>query len=193
MQGDQSREIDAQSTKLHHSNSLFVPTFFERWRWWLAGAGLVVVIVAAGLVYYYHPSSHRPSSSGYFPDPIRSQVKTALYYPTHPPSGMQVDRTSFHVPTKNVVTYTVSDSQDNKFYVSIEPIPDNFDFIAFKKKFQTTDDLNLPTGNGFIGDLGAQLVASIQTQQNSWIIINTKAVTQAAELQSLARSLVETK
>ena len=146
---------------------------------------LLVVIAVGGFIYY------RVNYAGYFPHNVRRQVHIALYYPVNPPDGLRVDRTSFQVPYQGVVTYTLRDTRGNKFYVSEQALPGNFDFTAFKAKFESTDEITVPAGNALVGDLGIELIASIQTPKNSWIIINTPDITGQTELEALSRTFVQ--
>jgi len=128
---------------------------------------------------------------GSIPYSYRKKVDNALYYPRNLPDNLKVDRSSFDTPAQDVLTYVVRDSQGNKFYVSQQKLPANFDMASFKKKFEKTDDISTSYGSGFIGDLGNQLVGSVVTNQNSWIIVNTNDVDQQTELEELLRSLSE--
>lgn len=148
---------------------------------------LIGLLIGGGFVYY------RAVYGGYFPHKLSSQASMSLYYPIKPPSGMSVDQASFSAPSKNVITYIVSDSQSNKFYVAMQLLPDTFNFAKFKSKFEKTEEFTANAGSVLIGDLGNQLVASIQTPKNSWIIVNTTAFSQQAELEALCRAFVQTK
>jgi hypothetical protein len=154
-------------------------------KWVVVLALLIILLSAAGAYYEF-------VYSGYFPRSVRKQVHIALYYPVNLPNGMYVDRSSFMVPTKNVVTYTILDKGGNKFYVSEQNLPNNFDFDAFKKKFESNNEFATKAGNAFIGDLGSQIIASIPTPQQSWIIINTGAFTAQSEIPEICRAFVQT-
>lgn len=143
----------------------------------------VVLLAAAGNGAWLY--SQRSSSP--IPAKVRKQVKFALYYPVNLPDGLQVDQKSFS-SSNQVLTYNIQQAGKNKYFVSIQPLPSNFDFKAFKKKFATNDEFTTTIGIVFAGDLGSVFIASIRTNDNSWILINTSDVSAFAQLEAVART-----
>lgn len=127
----------------------------------------------------------------YLPATVRGKISAALYYPVNTPQGMHVDRASFQSPAKDVLVFTITDSQDNKFYVSEEPLPANYSLSKFKEKFPVTENLQTSVGNALIGTLSNEIVASLPTTKNTWLIVNTTATDQHAELEAICRSFVK--
>ncbi len=154
----------------------------KRWLWLILS--VVIIALAAGGVYY------KSVYGGYFPYKIRKQLHIALYYPVHPAQGMQVDRSSFMVPAKDVVTYVVKDNKNNKFYVTVQAQPSNFNFADFKQRLGVSNEFITSAGNAFIVDLGRQITANILTPKKSWILISTQAFTEQPELEVLCQSFV---
>jgi hypothetical protein len=155
-------------------------------KWVVVLALLIILLSAAGAYYEF-------VYSGYFPHNVRQQIHISLYYPIKLPAGMHVDRSSFMMPAKNVVTYAIVDKDGNKFYVSEQNLPDNFDFQSFKKKFESSDELIVKAGNAFVGDIGTQLIASVTTPDQSWILITTTDYTAQNELADICRAFVRTR
>ena len=151
---------------------------------WQVGAlaGLIFVVTAlfVSVQYMGHPSY-------YFPADIRKSARFQLYYPTKLPTGMYVVPNSIHGDGQAVL-YTVADGQNHKFFVSIQPLPQSFDYEQFKKKFTDTDETLVNTGSALTGDAGYALIGSIRTADNTWILINAPDTSTGSAVQALTRS-----
>ncbi len=157
-----------------------------------AAVGLAGLLVLAGFLlasHFKHPGVASPRQH-YFPAAIRSSTKFQLYYPAQLPSGLSVVVDSIKA-SKQTVFYNVQDTAGHKFYVSLQAYPANFDYEAFKQKFSNTDEFNTTVGNVLYGDAGYALVASIRTNDNSWILINAPDTSTGSELQAITRSFVK--
>jgi hypothetical protein len=173
-----------------HEKPVRKPKKFLRRRNLLISLVLIVLVGLGTWAFLYYKATY----TGYFPRSIRNQVHLALYYPFNAPDGLSVDRSSFEVPHKNVVIYTVYDNKNNPYYISLQPNPTEFNMTAFRQKFLSTSNITVPIGgNAFTADLGSEFVASIQTPKNTWILINTPNVGYPSELQSLCFSLRQSK
>ncbi len=150
-------------------------------------AASLLVVVIGGLVLL--ASQHK--TTGPFPASVRKQASFALYYPTELPAGWDVDQHSIG-GNSQAVTYGITSNKSTKFAVSIQAIPADFDFTVFKKKFFSTDEFTTKIGSALVGEVGNSLVASIRTNDNSWILINTSYQTSRAELTELVRAFVKT-
>ena len=151
----------------------------------LAASALLLLAMAVTLVLL------QTGGSSPFPKKIREQVTYSLYYPSKAPSGWKVEKSSIAAGDQSV-TYQVIYDDSDKFVVSVQPIPANFDFAAFKKKFYTTDEFTTDIGTVLVGEVGSSLIASIRTSDGSWILINTSYYASQAKLTELARYFVKT-
>lgn len=127
---------------------------------------------------------HHGHPTYYFPESIRTSVHFQLYYPTKLPQGLQVVPGSIK-GNEQAVLYTIADEHGHKFYVSIQRLPNNFDYETFKNKFTDTDETLVNIGSALTGDAGYALIGSVRTANNSWILINTPDTTLSGELQGL--------
>jgi len=144
-------------------------------------AGLVLVsisVVAFAVVKLNTPNP--------IPETIRSQVSFPLYYPTKAPANWHVDESSYSA-TSDVVMYTLNNDAGQKFFVSIQPPPSNFNYDGFKKQFSGNDEFNTDLGSVFIGNVATSAIASIRTNDGSWIIISAADPATKSELPTLAR------
>ena len=153
-------------------------------RWVVLGLLVGVVLLAIGL----GALGHRRR---YFPEGVVRQAHFALYYPANAPANFNVERSSIKGDGQ-AVFYVIRDDQRRPFYVSIQPMPADFDYAAFKQKFADTDESVVNIGSVLTGDAGVSLIASIRTVDNSWIIINAPDATTSAELQGLTRDFIKT-
>lgn len=121
-----------------------------------------------------------------FPSSIRRAVSFQLYYPSKAPAGWSVDRSSFSAGS-GVVTFTVTNEKSQRFLVSLQQLPTEFNYPAFEKKFFDTDEYNVEAGSVFIGELGNTITASIRTPEGSWIIISDPDTNTRSQLEALTR------
>jgi hypothetical protein len=142
-------------------------------------------LLALGLIFLSLYLFTKPS---YFPSSAKKGIKFSLYYPVSPPSGLQVDRSSFKSPQSQVITFTVNRESTPKYYVSLEPVPQNFDSTVFQQNFIRINNFQTPVGNGLIGTLNNQLIGEVRTSDNTLVLINTADITTAAELKALCVS-----
>lgn len=119
-------------------------------------------------------------------------VTIALYYPKNLPSGFTYNNDG-KVLNPDVYYYSVTGPNNKKFYVTQQPIPANFDFKAFNKKFLNPDTFTANVGSVTAGAVGANMIGSVQTNKNTWIIVNTDATLPLVQLESVIRSLSESK
>jgi hypothetical protein len=160
----------------------------KKLRWILVIPLLVLGVLLFGIVFFIRTHSNEPNP---IPEQILKQTTYPLYYPSKAPASWHVDPASFNA-SDTVVIYTMQDGQA-KFVISVQPLPSGFDFSAFKKKFGDTDEFNTDVGTVLIGDLGNELIASIRTNDSSWILINTKDYTAKAKLADFTRYFTKVK
>jgi hypothetical protein len=152
---------------------------------------LCLLVLAGGIGAWVLHAHHKPKpvvSSNIFPTSVTDVAHFPLYYPVHPPSGLAVNRASLSATSK-VVTYVVNMASKTGFYVSVQPLPQNYDFDAFEKKFQTTDEFTTSIGTALVGDIGVGILGSVRTNDGSWILINSSNTNAQPMLEDLIRSL----
>jgi hypothetical protein len=159
----------------------------------LLALALITALILAGSSYFIfrtNPSKNTSSNK----NSVLADSTTAkgyvlkAYYPTNLPTGFKFDNDTA-VLKANVLYYSVSDSKANKFYITLEAIPPNFDFDTFYAKFLKPDQYVVNVGSVVAGQVGANLIASIQTTSNVWIIINSNLnSTYLPELETITRS-----
>jgi hypothetical protein len=149
----------------------------------LVGGTIAVFVVLAAVILYRFTRSPSP-----FPASVRKTADFALYYPAELPQGWLVDKNSISA-SNQLVVYAVTDGKRHKFTVNMQPVARNFDFSSFKKQYKNGDEFTADSGSAFTAKNALQLVAVVQTPENSLIIINTRSVTAKTELATLVRSL----
>lgn len=149
----------------------------------LAVAGLVAVVAGALLLAHRAPAK----SSGLLPSSITaSQITIPIYYPKGLPAGFKVS--GYKVVKQDVLNYVVTNSNNDSFYVNIQPAPAGYDFNAFNKRFTTPYSLTTTIGTATTGIINNQLICSIVTSK-SWLMINTTAIKDTADMATIAKSL----
>jgi hypothetical protein len=148
---------------------------------------VLIIVALIGLLSYRNIVSSDTHKAHYFPSYVsKDQMTIPVYYPVGVPSGYGVS--DFKIIKKNIMTFTVTNLRGEKFYVSEQPLVTSFDFEGFKKKFAKPDEYNTPIGSNLVGVAGADLIASIQTSDSVWIIINSKALTSIKDMETITRS-----
>jgi hypothetical protein len=157
-------------------------------RWWLAALLAVVVVgLAGGAVYlrFWQSASAQPNAVRQLHE---QGVSIAIYYPQQLPAGYTYNNDAKMVKS-TIFYFSVTGPNRQLFYVSQQPVPSNFDFDGFSKKFLNPDSFSTDAGSAVVGQAGASLVGSIRTNKNTWILINTAAVNSLSQLEVIARSL----
>jgi hypothetical protein len=109
------------------------------------------------------------------------------YLPLNLPSGYHINNDL--QTTDNVSIYSVSDPQNNKYAITVEPTPSAADLAAFNKRFTGPQQLSVPAGSMTIGDDGDRLLASIQTDKKLFIVINGPSKNLKTQVETIAKSL----
>lgn len=149
----------------------------------LAVAGLIIVIAGALLFAHHAPAK----SHSLFPSNISaSQVTIPVYWPKNLPAGFKVS--GYKVVKQDVLNYVVTNSNNDSFYVNIQPIPAGYDFGAFDKRFSAPATYYVSIGTAMAGLMNKQLICSIQTAK-SWVLINTTAIKDSADMATIAKAL----
>jgi hypothetical protein len=151
----------------------------------LSGVVMLAVIGTAGFV-LVKPKLHHDKTV-VLGTSIQAQYQIPAFYPTNLPTGYTFNK-DFKVLAPNVLYYSVSDSSNEKFYVTLQALPKNFDFSAFKQKFLKPDEYTTDIGSVVAGNMGASLVGSIRTNNSIWILINSPAVNSLPQLETITRS-----
>jgi hypothetical protein len=112
----------------------------------------------------------------------------AVYVPRNLPSGYTYNNDQKMIKT-NVYYSSINGPKGEIFYITQQPIPTDFDFTAFNKKFLNPDTFNSNAGTATVGLAGTSFIASVRTNKNSWIIINSPASKSAGSLEAVVRSL----
>ncbi|GEM_PF-3312690 len=151
---------------------------------------IAIIIAIAAIAGGYSVLKPKHTKSGATPTftlPAGQQVSIPLYYPQNLPSGYTYNNDA-KVIRPNVLYISVTGPGNQVFYVTQQTIPANFDFVGFGKKFTSPDNFTSDAGSAMAGQVGANLIGSIQTNKNTWIIINSPATNSLTELEIIARS-----
>jgi hypothetical protein len=154
------------------------------------GALLVLMILAGGGALGYKslkPAAH-PEPTAVLGSQTSPQIKIPVYYPLNLPAGYTFNK-DFKVLGPNVLYYSVTGPRGVNYYATIQSLPPNFDFTAFKTKFSKPDEYTTSIGSALAGPVGATLIASVRTTTNDWSIINAPSNGNLAELETISRSL----
>lgn len=149
---------------------------------------IIVVLGIGGAGYaYFKPNHAKPAKTGLFGQSIRQQVSIPLYYPQNLPGGYSYNNDARTIKA-NVLYLSVTGPGKQVFYITQQAVPASFDFVGFDKKFLNPDNFSTDAGSAIAGQVGANLIGSIQTNKNTWIIINSAGTNSLTELETAARS-----
>jgi hypothetical protein len=152
---------------------------------------LILLLVGGGFFGYQKLYKKDAVKKHYFPSYItKSEIQIPVYYPVDLPTTFKVNN-DYKVLQQDVLYYSVSNKAGDKFYITIQKLPTNFDFEAFKKKFVKPDEYTSAIGANLVGPAGGSLIGSIRTNQNVWIILNSTAVGSVNDMETITRSLLE--
>lgn len=173
-----------------------LPSLSRRTAIILAGVVVIGVLAAGTILLLGNGRSNKPGSSASVsisgatsvPAAKDNEVKISVYTPKNLPSGYTYNNDG-KVLKANVYYFSVTGPGNQLFYVTQQPIPPNFDFVSFNKKFLDLQTFTSDAGTGTSGIAGTSLIGSIQTNKNTWILINSASASSQTELQTIARSL----
>ncbi len=148
---------------------------------------IVAVVLAAGAYFLFKPTPKQNPSTA-LGQSIAKLVSIPAYYPQNLPAGYTYNNDA-HIIKTNILYFSVTGPGNQTFYVSQQPIPASFDFVGFDKKFLNPDNFSTDAGSSIAGQVGANLIGSIQTDKNTWIILNTAGTNSLTELETVIRSL----
>jgi hypothetical protein len=152
-----------------------------KWAKILIAAVIAAWVVAGGFFLLYRNSSKSIDN----PSPLASfsqSVKYPLYYPAN--GYIAPDSKTL---TNGTVTYTVKYKDDDMF-VSIQPIPKNFDFNNFNRQVTGQTSIRTPVGKAIIGKLAGKLIGSITTDK-AWFLISAPPDTPVTDIQDVLQNL----
>ncbi len=112
---------------------------------------------------------------------------SATIYPTDLPAGFRINNDLQNLG-QGVTSYSISDGA-NKYTVLQQPIPANFSQSAFAKGVTDAEELNVPLGTVVIGVSSSELLASIQTSDGRWILIEADGASLRPQLEVIVKSL----
>ncbi len=154
---------------------------------------MTVILVLAGLAAAgwflvrprYVQSKNNQSTAA--STPTIPGISFPLYYPSNLPVGYTYNK-DIKVIKEDVLYYSITDPAGNIYHVTLQKLPAAFNFSAFNSKFQKPDLYTTNVGSVVAGQVGASSIASIQTSNNVWILINTDAKNVIPQLETISRS-----
>jgi hypothetical protein len=156
--------------------------------WKYMGISLFVLLLAGVGFVAYQQMYQKKAEAHYFPSYItKDQFDIPVYYPKDLPVGYTVS--NYKIIKKNILTYSVTNSKNQVFNVTLQTLTTSFDFVKFKKKFVKPDEYNTPIGSNLVGVAGSNLVGSIQTTDSVWILLNSKSTDSIKDMETITRSL----
>ena len=142
--------------------------------------GAVIIVLlggasAAGWAYVNKNSSP-------FSKTIRQTASFPLYYPQHIP----IDKKSIQLTNStNLLSYSLH-YQGNIMYVTVQPIPEGFDFNSFNKQIIGSSQFLTGAGTATVGKFSGKMIGSLVTI-NSWVFVSTTLNARAADVSNLLR------
>lgn len=152
---------------------------------------LAIILVAVSGVYHL---SHKPKPTNdiksVLAESTQNQTTIPIFVPSALPKGYKYNN-DFKQIKNDIYYFSVSGPSGKKFYITQQPIPAKFDFVGFNNKFLNPDNFNTDAGTVTAGPSGADLLASLRTTKNTWIIVNAQDTSPAnlSQLESVVRSL----
>jgi len=158
-------------------------------------ASVFLIVILGAVCFALLTGTSKPKtnkSSGVLGKSTTTQSSIPVYYPKNLPNGY-VYNNDFSMIKTNVYYFTVTAPGNQVFYITQQPIPTNFDFKNFDGKFQTPDQYTVNIGSVTAGTVGANKIGSIQTANNTWIIINAPNTNSLTALETITRSFSQNK
>jgi hypothetical protein len=152
-----------------------------------AAAGLAVLLIG-GFVYFSGHSSNK-SVLGTQTDGTsinKNDMTIAFYAPSNLPDNYKVS--AYRLVKKDVVTYSISNKNNDSFYVSVQPKASDAEQANFERKLSKVVPVTTDAGTGEMGVSGTTLVGSIKTNGGSWVIISSTATNSTQDMQTIMRS-----
>lgn len=150
----------------------------------LAVVGILLVVCGYALS---NSTNSSPTQKKYLNPTISSQLTIPVYMPLGLPFGYIVND-DIKTLKFNILYFTVTGPGNQRYSITEEAIPPNFDFSSFTKKFLNPEVFTTNIGTVTAGVVGANLIGSIQTNKNTWILINAISTNSLAQLETIARS-----
>lgn len=155
-----------------------------------AGAAVVILGIAfGGLTFFKHRQAKQQAAAAAASAQKQATpvVNIPVYVAKNLPTGYVFNHDAKALKA-NVYYYSIAGPSKKVFYVTQQQIPASFDFTTFNKKFLNPDTFSTGSGTATVGPVGSNMLGSIRTNKNTWIIINSSPGTTLAELESVVRS-----
>jgi len=139
-----------------------------------AGSLAILVLVAVGVLQVWHKLQDRRSASKVAGASTAAETTIPLYAPKNLPTGYTFNNDEKWLKS-NVDYFSITGPDKQMYFVTQQPVPENFDFVAFGKKFTEPDRMNVGAGDLTAGQVGANTIGSLLTDKATWIIINAQS------------------
>ena len=99
-------------------------------------------------------------------------INTTIYVPTNIPDGYQYKTNSLS-NANNITSYILhNQSKDHNLFISIQPIPDDFNFLHFYNQvLESSQEIETNKNEAYMGSFSKNITISIRTDSD-WILIN---------------------
>jgi hypothetical protein len=160
---------------------------WARW-WYVLPLAAVAIALIVGLAYYRH------QTAGPVPKGIAKAVTIPVYYPEPkklPPSYV-LDTSSFSIPVKNGVTYSVNYGSGKKLIFSLQPKPSDDELQSFKGNYLPLKiDYHTAIGMAQIGAYHSQTLVSLPVDADGgpWIIVTAPVDVSQSQLKQVLSAL----
>lgn len=144
---------------------------------------LFIVLVLAGAAVFAAVKLRQPPNP--FPESIRKTTNYSLVYP----SRSKINNDSIQKEA-GVVSYTVN-YMGSVLFVTLQPIPENFNFDEFEKTIEKPQILRTPLGKAVVGVRSERLIGSLHTD-DSWVLITATKTTPQSDIEDLLQELMRT-
>lgn len=134
------------------------------------------------------------------PDPFtasqRSTASFKLYYPAELPEGYVIDKSSLAQQDLNLLSMRINTADSGldpgqQLVVTQQPVPASFNFEIFHQSFADASTLKTDLGTATIGtiDSGQTRIASLVTEDGTWLLVQAPATVADEHLQQLLHGI----
>jgi hypothetical protein len=148
----------------------------------LGAVTLLVIVLVVGLGHH---------AKDPVPKIIRENSKLAIYYPDQSklPDGYTLDEKSFSAGNQAILyTVTYGNGQRISFTLQAKPSSQSLQ-VFYAKQIPLHTTLHTSNGTATIGALGNQIIASLPTDKNTWILLTAPGGINQNALHQVLRSL----
>ncbi len=156
--------------------------------------GLSIIILLIALRVSFHPASQKSSNNtlSIVPANIKAAVNVPIYYPDPKklPAGYTLDTNSFKKINDQAAGYVVTYDNGKRlvFTVQAKPSADEIDEF-YKNQMPLHFSIDTGVGKAAVGVINNQTVASLPTNDKSWLLIAGPTDVNQDQLKQILKSI----